>query len=80
MSSEKGRAGEPLLPAKILRCKCLDTTGEKASPAHLRCVESTCQISPLNVSQDASFPVSKPRLNHLARWAEVPWVKLSGTT
>ena len=32
------------------------------------------------MSQLAGLPLSKPRLNQARRWAEVPWVKLSGTT
>lgn len=38
------------------------------------------QIGLLKVSQSESLPESKPRLNHLTRCAEVPWLKLSGTT
>jgi hypothetical protein len=34
----------------------------------------------LNVSQLFTLPVCKPVLNHLARCALVPWVKLSGRT
>ena len=34
----------------------------------------------LNVSQSDSLPDAKPRLNQRTRCAEVPWLKLSGTT
>jgi hypothetical protein len=37
------------------------------------------QIGLLNVSQSSSLPLSKPRLNQVMRWAEVPWLKVSGT-
>ena len=33
-----------------------------------------------NVSQSSGRPESKPRLNQLTRWAEVPWVNPSGCT
>ena len=35
---------------------------------------------PENVSQLFTSPLAKPRWNHSMRWAEVPWLKLSGTT
>ncbi|GGD07893.1 hypothetical protein GCM10011335_08470 [Aureimonas glaciei] len=38
------------------------------------------QMSPCDVSQAATLPSSKPRLNQVWRCAEVPWLKLSGTT
>lgn len=39
-----------------------------------------CHTGLLNVSQASSRPVSKPRENQSLRCAEVPWLKLSGTT
>ena len=35
------------------------------------------QIGPENVSHALTLPVSKPRRNHLARWADVPNVVLT---
>ena len=32
------------------------------------------------VSQDSSRPLSRPVRNQRTRWAELPWVKLSGLT
>src|SRR5271157_4996457 len=34
----------------------------------------------LKVSPPVMSPVTRPLRNHLTRWAEVPWVKESGTT
>lgn len=36
--------------------------------------------SAAKVSQASISPLSKPRANQRWRWAEEPWVKLSGTT
>ncbi len=38
------------------------------------------RLAALNVSQALRSPDWKPFLNQLARCAEVPWLKLSGTT
>jgi len=49
-------------------------------PCATRCSRNRAQIGPAKVSQAVMSPLSKPRLNHFTRCAEVPWVKLSGTT
>ena len=49
---------------------------------HTRALDpsSPYKSSVLKVSPWLISPVSKPFLNHLTRWALVPWVKESGTT
>jgi len=45
--------------------------------ASARTLYPACAVK---VSQLLIWPLSKPRLNHETRCAELPWVKLSGTT
>jgi len=43
-------------------------------------IEKLHSRSALKVSQDCGLPCSSPALNQRTRWAELPWVKASGTT
>ena len=38
------------------------------------------RLSAANVSHWLVSPLRNPRVNHRTRWAELPWVKESGTT
>ena len=78
--ARRGRDGGHRLPGAGSR--------RHASEADGGCSEATAramkvlpaQIGLLNVSQDDSLPDCSPAANHCWRCAEVPWLKLSGTT
>jgi hypothetical protein len=79
-----GGVGVPLA-WRVIRCiqvTELATQGGFEYPVFRRVSTGcSCQMRSVpKVSQAFMWPVVRPRLNHATRWADVPWVKLSGTT
>jgi len=68
--SRRGQYHEASITRPVSRGQCHEASVTPATDDH---------GSPApNVSHDRMLPLRRPMVSHLTRWAEDPWVKLSG--